>query len=154
MTYNPFDAQLICEKIWLGSEDAAHSSLEILKAHNISHILTVGFGLSQIYKEDLVCFQVPAIDLEIYNISKDLQKSIVFIDKALQDGTGVLIHCARGVSRSASIVIGYLIQSRNISYEEAYDIVRKARPIISPNQNFKEQLRAFAISTQKRNLPP
>jgi hypothetical protein len=82
-----FDAQLICEKIWLGipapllsffsltislllrilvstinitiiiiyfvsgSEDAAHSSLDIIKAHNISHILTVGFGLTQLYKE-------------------------------------------------------------------------------------------------------
>jgi protein-tyrosine phosphatase len=35
-----------------------------------------------------------------------------------------------GVSRSASVLIMYLIKTRGISYDEAFELVRVRRPLI------------------------
>jgi hypothetical protein len=52
-----FDANEIVDRLWLGSERAAHCTLEILQEHNISHILTVALGIPQIHGSD-ACFLI------------------------------------------------------------------------------------------------
>ncbi|KAI0311209.1 dual specificity phosphatase, partial [Amylostereum chailletii] len=42
----------------------------------------------------------------------------------------------QGVSRSAAIVIAYLIRKRGMSYEAASSYVRQRRPCIKPNSGF------------------
>jgi protein-tyrosine phosphatase len=45
----------------------------------------------------------------------------------------VLVHCQRGVSRSAAIVAAYLMWKYKISLEEALQRVITARPVVCPN---------------------
>jgi protein-tyrosine phosphatase len=49
-------------------------------------------------------------------------------------------YSAQGVSRSATIVIAYIMQSRKTTRLDAEGIVRAARKIISPNISFSQQL--------------
>jgi protein-tyrosine phosphatase len=42
-----------------------------------------------------------------------------------------------GKSRSASIVISYLMKKLNIDYEEAFKIVQSQRKLAQPNNGFK-----------------
>lgn len=51
-----------------------------------------------------------------------------------------MVHCVAGVSRSASLCIGYLIKARGITLEDAYNHVLNCRPCIRPNYGFFEQL--------------
>lgn len=53
------------------------------------------------------------------------------------------MHCAYGVSRSATLIIAYLIKKLKISYEEAFIFVRRKRSVIKPNKGFEEQLRLW-----------
>lgn len=49
---------------------------------------------------------------------------ITFIEEALEDPTatnGILVHCFYGVSRSATIVIAFLMNKYSIRYREAYE---------------------------------
>lgn len=69
-----------------------------------------------------------------------------FIEKAgdfirAQKGAG-LIHCAAGVSRSAAVLAGYLMQTRGMTYDEAVALIRAGRPRVRPNAGFQRQLRA------------
>lgn len=48
----------------------------------------------------------------------------------------VLVHCAAGVSRSASIVIAYLMRNNGMNYTEAYALVKNKRFVICPNHGF------------------
>ncbi|XP_078408041.1 dual specificity protein phosphatase 19 isoform X2 [Cetorhinus maximus] len=55
----------------------------------------------------------------------------------------VLVHCNAGVSRSASIAIGYLMWENGLSFKDAFSIVKNARQTINPNPGFMEQLRNY-----------
>jgi dual specificity phosphatase 12 len=49
---------------------------------------------------------------------------ISFIEAALRDPSGknaVLVHCFYGVSRSATVVIAYLMKKYSISYRKAFE---------------------------------
>ncbi|TMS04949.1 Dual specificity protein phosphatase 19 [Larimichthys crocea] len=59
-----------------------------------------------------------------------------------QDGA-VLVHCNAGVSRSSSIVIGYLMLKEGLSFDDAYSQVKLARPSIRPNPGFYQQLQSY-----------
>uniref|UniRef100_A0A8C8Y8B2 Dual specificity phosphatase 19 n=2 Tax=Panthera TaxID=9688 RepID=A0A8C8Y8B2_PANLE len=62
--------------------------------------------------------------------------------KKHKDGV-VLVHCNAGVSRAAAIVIGFLMNSEEISFISAFSLVKNARPSICPNAGFMEQLRTY-----------
>uniref|UniRef100_A0A8C2AT98 Tyrosine specific protein phosphatases domain-containing protein n=1 Tax=Cyprinus carpio TaxID=7962 RepID=A0A8C2AT98_CYPCA len=54
----------------------------------------------------------------------------------------VLVHCAVGVSRSASLVLAYLMIHQHLSLLEAIKTVKEHRWIF-PNRGFLKQLRAL-----------
>ncbi|GAB4820258.1 hypothetical protein N2152v2_007304 [Parachlorella kessleri] len=65
-----------------------------------------------------------------------------FIEEGLQSG-GVLVHCLAGVSRSATVVIGYLMWKNILPFHQARRHVAAVRPWIRPNSGFEQQLLAF-----------
>jgi protein-tyrosine phosphatase len=65
------------------------------------------------------------------------------INEAVSKNKNVIVHCAAGMSRSASLVIAYLMIENNWHYEEAYNHVKRKRPIIDPNIGFVKQLKAI-----------
>ncbi|KAL7067889.1 dual specificity phosphatase, catalytic domain-containing protein [Cryptosporidium serpentis] len=58
----------------------------------------------------------------------------------------ILIHCQEGVSRSSSIVIGYLMWKKKKSFYDISEHVRACRSISSPNIGFTYQLLVFQKS--------
>ncbi|KAL6087373.1 hypothetical protein STEG23_016674 [Scotinomys teguina] len=80
-------------------------------------------------------------------ISAWFQEAIGFIDSVKNSGGRVLVHCQAGISRSATICLAYLIQSRRVRLDEAFDFVKQRRGVISPNFSFMGQLLQF--ETQK-----
>lgn len=57
----------------------------------------------------------------------------------------VIVHCAGGVSRSATVVIGYLMARHDdaLSFDQALSRVREVRPFVRPNPGFEAQLREW-----------
>jgi atypical dual specificity phosphatase len=64
-------------------------------------------------------------------------------------GGNVLVHCMAGVSRSASIIIAYLVRYREMSLRDAYMLVRGKRSIIRPNVGFWKQLIEYEHHVRK-----
>uniref|UniRef100_A0A1I7XR65 Dual specificity protein phosphatase 14 n=1 Tax=Heterorhabditis bacteriophora TaxID=37862 RepID=A0A1I7XR65_HETBA len=55
-------------------------------------------------------------------------------------GGRTLVHCMAGVSRSASLVMIYLVKYERMTLRQAYHYVKSARPVIRPNVGFWKQM--------------
>jgi protein-tyrosine phosphatase len=61
-----------------------------------------------------------------------LREAVAFIDMCRADGLPVLIHCHAGVGRASLTASAYLV-AQGLSHGEAFDTVRRARPIVALN---------------------
>ena len=52
-------------------------------------------------------------------------------------------HCFAGISRSSTVCIAYLMNSKKIKKDEALSLIRVNRPQANPNQGFVTQLQAY-----------
>jgi protein-tyrosine phosphatase len=78
-------------------------------------------------------------DLPRENIIKYFGECLLFIEGDKK----VLVHCIAGASRSATIIIAYLMWKKQLNYIESYNILEKIRPIVYPNYGFVRQLKMF-----------
>lgn len=113
-----------------------------LKINNVTHVLNMTPIKLKNHK-DIIHHNIElddTIDQDILNI---LDESFEFINTSKKENGNILVHCQAGVSRSASIVIAYLMARENITYNNSLEHVRKDRPIICPNKGFVRQLLEF-----------
>ncbi|XP_033835760.1 dual specificity protein phosphatase 19-like [Periophthalmus magnuspinnatus] len=126
----------------LASQDAAHD-METLRTHQVTHVLNVAYGVSNPFPNQLIYKTLPILDVPDTDITSYLDECSVFIDQAREQSGVVLVHCNAGVSRSASIVIGYLMSRERLSFSEAHREVQSARPSVRPNTGFYQQLQRY-----------
>ena len=62
------------------------------------------------------------------------------IHETLNKGQSVLVHCAQGKSRSATIAVAYISKFEGISVTEALRVIQAERAMAQPNLNFMQQL--------------
>ncbi|XP_060110813.1 dual specificity protein phosphatase 10-like [Heteronotia binoei] len=130
--------------LFLGNERDAQD-LEQMLSLNVGHVLNVTTHLPLYHVESgrLRYKRLPATDNNRQDLRQYFEEAFEFIEEAHQSGKGVLIHCQAGVSRSATIVIAYLMKHTLMTMGDAYKYVKGRRPIISPNLNFMGQLLEF-----------
>jgi hypothetical protein len=139
-TVQCLDAYRVC----IGNEYGARNS-DDLALRGVSHIVTaIGVldePLAGIVYHSAYYADTPDVDpMPHWDAAAD------FIDEALRAAPAnrVLVHCAAGMSRSASTLIYYLVKYHGLSYQAAHDAVKAERDIIRPNRGFEARLRAFA----------
>jgi len=85
-------------------------------------------------------YQLCRNDTDASDITPYLNDAVDFIQEGRSLGHSVLVHCQQGVSRSASLVIAYLIKYENMPLAKAYAALRKERKQVKPKSNFLSQL--------------
>lgn len=88
-------------------------------------------------------FQIPIEDNDFAPLHKYFDPAADLIEKHRTNGGKTLVHCAAGVSRSATLCIIYFVKYGKLSLKESYLTVLQARPIISPNSGFWRQMIEF-----------
>ncbi len=75
----------------------------------------------------------PILDFSSEDLVKNLKASGDLLNELLKNNHVVYVHCTAGMSRAAATVIIYLYYYQYMSFEDAYDLVKKHRSIICPN---------------------
>ncbi|KAL8515333.1 hypothetical protein ACS0TY_014153 [Phlomoides rotata] len=140
------------EGLYLGSLGAA-TNRDGLKSLNVTHILTVAHSITPDYPNDFVYKVIGVPDREDVTLSQYFEECFAFIEEARATGGGVLVHCFAGRSRSATVVVAYLMYKNGMRLSEALEYVKRKRPCISPNAGFMLQLQTYERSLRGANLP-
>lgn len=150
---------------------------------NAAHGSSNSRGSPDFYGPALDYYGVPADDSPTFDLSPYFFPTADYIKKALDGAGGklpltflkknshflappeslhppvssfparVLVHCAVGVSRSASVVLAYLMIHRRLGLLEAILRVKERRWIF-PNRGFLRQLRALEAELREETPPP
>ncbi|GFH50230.1 hypothetical protein CTEN210_06706 [Chaetoceros tenuissimus] len=163
LVYEPSDPKH--GKIYLGPQQVAgKKNLEALKTDavpSIGAIVNCTNVFPNHHKEDGITYCRIAINDESgANILVYLDGATEFIHHHISKGQSVLVHCQMGMSRSATVVIAYLMKYKSMSRIDAFHHVKMRRPMIKPNAGFWNQLGIYEQSLGRdttaeldRNLP-
>uniref|UniRef100_A0A8C6QSS1 Dual specificity protein phosphatase n=1 Tax=Nannospalax galili TaxID=1026970 RepID=A0A8C6QSS1_NANGA len=131
--------------LFIGDAATANNRFELWKL-GITHVLNAAHGGlycqggPDFYGSSVSYLGVPAHDLPDFNISTYFSQAADFIHCALNTpGAKVLVHCVVGVSRSATLVLAYLMLHQQLSLHQAVITLRERRWIF-PNRGFLRQL--------------
>ncbi|KAL7848240.1 hypothetical protein AOLI_G00229580 [Acnodon oligacanthus] len=136
-------ADEVWPRLYIGDQDIASDRRELIKL-GITHILNCAQskwrGGAEYYEGMNITYHgIEAHDSPSFDMSVNFYPAAEFIHKALSMGGTVLVHCAVGVSRSATLVLAYLMIRQNMTLVEAIKTVKDHRGVI-PNRGFLRQL--------------
>jgi protein-tyrosine phosphatase len=78
-----------------------------------------------------------------------IQRGVAKIEECVSRGEKILVHCLAGKSRSATVVLAWMMKSKELAFEEALTELRKAHPLASPNTTFVKYLKSLTSSLNK-----
>ncbi|XP_031554101.1 dual specificity protein phosphatase 13-like [Actinia tenebrosa] len=152
----------VFDNIFIGGEPTALNE-SILQELGITHVLNAAMGtngFSQVdtdetfYKSEIIFYGIPALDMPSYKISKHFKEASNFIRRAVgskktgQRGGRIFVHCVAGISRSATLVIAYLMTYQDTNLTDAVQMLRSKRKIC-PNLGFLQQLIDYAAKIDR-----
>ncbi|XP_073775147.1 dual specificity protein phosphatase 13A-like isoform X4 [Danio rerio] len=138
----------VWENLYLGDMSVANDryilwKLGITHVLNAAHGSTHSLGSAHFYGSSVHYYGVPAEDSPSFNLSVFFQPCADYIQQVLSTPGGrVFVHCAVGVSRSASLVLAFFILHHHLSLLDAIRTVQQHRWIF-PNRGFLRQLQAL-----------
>eukprot|EP00511_Aplanochytrium_stocchinoi_P011432 CAMPEP_0204865468 /NCGR_PEP_ID=MMETSP1348-20121228/10010_1 /ASSEMBLY_ACC=CAM_ASM_000700 /TAXON_ID=215587 /ORGANISM="Aplanochytrium stocchinoi, Strain GSBS06" /LENGTH=179 /DNA_ID=CAMNT_0052016765 /DNA_START=218 /DNA_END=757 /DNA_ORIENTATION=- len=133
-----------------------------LRNLGITNILCVTNDLPDLYPNTFHYKHIGMSDTATFNLLNRLDETFTYIDTVLK-GTGksighngenatgsaetqsqnnVLVHCQVGMSRSAAVVMAYLMKKKGWTFEYSYKFLKEKRSMVT-EKSFGEQLREY-----------
>jgi atypical dual specificity phosphatase len=151
---NTFSASEITDRLFVGDLASACNN-DAMRAQGITHIVSVFNGTVEMFPNEFKFKAIHINDDPWVDIEKYFDESNAFIEEALSTPRSkVMIHCQRGVSRSVTLMMAYLLlkmnQSKQIPQAETTQVIadvlsqiKHHRSIAEPNDGFLDSLKIF-----------
>jgi len=133
--------------IFVGNKANAQDQ-EHLTELGITHVINCAaeIPIPAFYAEcNIQSLHLAMTDMVAYPIEEHFEETCAWIQENLKGKNKILVHCQQGKSRSATIVLAYLIHHHNMRYMPALASVTARRHLIDPNSGFKNKLEAWEL---------
>lgn len=124
----------ITPQIWMGGAPTYRRDYEFLLETGIKAVVDV----REEREDDLELYEVNDIDylkLKVLDVmvpsDEQLDAGTIFINENVKRGGKVLIHCAKGRGRSATMLAAYLMRYEGLSYDEARALLLSKRSLVN-----------------------
>jgi atypical dual specificity phosphatase len=129
--------------LYLGSALDARDKTA-LRAHRIRYVLNCCAEMDTSWAASAVgarYLRLRLLDESFQTLRPALETGLDFIAQAERDRASILVHCIAGRSRSASVVLYWLMRRCSLRLADALRFLRSRRNSVSPNPGFLRQLR-------------
>lgn len=122
----------IAPNLWVGGAPTYDRDRQFLLDSGITAVLDMRAertGPTDFYAaHDIAYHRVPVLDVMVPG-KDQLAEAVAWVDKQMDDGRTVLVHCAKGRGRSAIVVAATLMQQDGLSFDEARELMESKRPL-------------------------
>jgi atypical dual specificity phosphatase len=126
--------QPINSHLWIGGAPTYQRDYDFIAQEGITAVVEVRAERH----DDLALLGrqgIEHIKLEVLDVMapppEALDKGTEFIERHIQSGGTVLVHCAKGRGRSATMVAAYLMRYQGYDYVRARELLVQRRPLVN-----------------------
>ena len=76
-----------------------------------------------------------------------LTAAVSWMDEQLADGRTVLVHCAKGRGRSATVLAAYLMKTEGMTFDAVRDLLRSRRELVKLEDRHRRVLESWVASS-------
>ena len=136
----------IAPQLWLGGAPHYPRDYQFLLDNGITAVLNI-----RAEREDDVVMSgthgINYLQLKVLDVTvpseEMIEAGVGFLHEQVEDGRVVLVHCAKGRGRSATILAGYLMKYEGMSFDKANETMKKVRPLTKLEGRHRTKLESW-----------
>ncbi len=136
----------VAPQLWLGGAPTYERDYQFLLDHQIDAVLDMRAereGDREFYgRHDIHYLRLPVLDATVPS-DDYLSEGADWIDEQIEQGRTVLVHCAKGRGRSATLVAAYLMRHQALPYDECFTTMKEARSLVKLEDRHRRRLEAW-----------
>jgi atypical dual specificity phosphatase len=146
----------VTDQLWLGGAPTYRRDYDFLVQSGIRAVVNIRAerddDISLYQQEDIAYLRQEVLDVMVPS-PELLDEGVAFIRQNVEAGRTVLVHCAKGRGRSATLLAAYLMRYEGYSYDRARELLVAKRPLVNLQGRHQRALETWIERTDPSVLP-
>ncbi|MEA3334365.1 MAG: dual specificity protein phosphatase [Chloroflexota bacterium] len=142
----------ITPQLWLGGAPTYKRDYQVLLEYGISAVLNVRAERADetfFYDQhDITHVRYLVPDVSIPD-EKILSEAVDWIKSQVEDDRVVLVHCAKGRGRSATLLAAYLMREEGMTFDQANELLKTKRSLTKLQSRHRQVLEGWMETQQQ-----